>query len=236
MAERPALILLPGSLSDAQVWHHQVAGLADCADIMIPHILGPDSIEAMAEAVIAQAPPRFALAGFSMGGRVALEVYRRIGDRVSGLALVSSSIHPVADGEAAKRRPMLDLAVTEGMAALADAWLPRIVHPARLHDAAFMQLLRGMVLRQSPQDYVREVQALLNRPPADDVSRMVTCPVLAVAGDVDPLSTPIRNAEIARLIPHCRLVTFEDCAHFPMLEYPDRMTALLRDWLDACAA
>ncbi len=225
------LVFLPGSLSDGQVWGKQVAALHDVADIHVPHILGPDTLEAMAEAVIAHAPETFALAGFSMGGRVALEVYRRIPDRIDRLALISSSIHPVAQGEAEKRKPMLDLAVSQGMAALAEAWLPRIVHPSRLEDAAFMGLLRDMALRQSPGDYVREVQALLTRPPADDVARRIHCPTLVIAGDVDPLSTPQRNAEILNLIPQARGVTFKNCSHFPMLEYPERMNAELRDWL-----
>lgn len=231
MPQSCSLVLLPGSLSDAQVWSHQVEALGDIADIQVPHILGLDSLESMAEAVVAHAPERFALAGFSMGGRVALEVYRRIPERITKLALISSSIHPIAQGEADKRKPLLDLALAEGMEALAKAWFPRIVHPSRLEDAAFMAPLREMALRQTPEDYVREVRALLSRPDADDVARAVSCPTLVIAGDGDPLSTPARNAEIQKLIPHAKLVIFENCAHFPMLEYPERMNAELRNWL-----
>lgn len=231
MSDQQSLVLLPGSLSDEQVWHHQAVALGGQADIVVPHMLGHDSLETMADAIIAQAPPAFALAGFSMGGRVALEVYRRIPERVTRLALISSSIHSIAEGEAEKRKPMLDLAQTEGMEALASAWFPRIVHPSRLHDDAFMAPLHEMALRQTPDDYVREVRALLTRPPADDVVVSASCPTLVLAGDGDPLSTPQRNAEILRLIPHARMVTFENCAHFPMLEYPERMNDELRKWL-----
>ncbi|OYU73861.1 MAG: alpha/beta hydrolase, partial [Alphaproteobacteria bacterium PA3] len=215
-----------------QGWTHQARDWADVADIHVPHLLGPDTLAGMAEAVIAHAPDRFAVCGFSMGGRVALEVYRRIPERVSRLALVSASIHSIAPGEDEKRKPLLDLAITEGMAALADAWLPRIVHPFLLDNADFMTPLREMALRQTPDDYVREVRALLSRGPVDDVAARVACPVLVVAGDRDPLSTPARNAEIHRLIPHARVVILEDCAHFPMLEYPERTSAELRRWLD----
>lgn len=232
MLSKPSLVLLPGSLSDEQVWAPQARALADMADIHIPHILGPDTLSGMAEAVIAHAPERFALCGFSMGGRVALEVYRRIPERVTRLALVSASIHSIAEGEDQKRKPLLDLAVAEGMEALAEAWLPRIVHPDLLGNAEFMGPLHAMALRQTPDDYVREVRALLTRDPVDDVARSVTCPVLVIAGDRDPLSTPARNADIQQLIPHARLVTFENCAHFPMLEYPERTSAELRSWLN----
>lgn len=231
MSQPYSLVLLPGSLSDAQVWSHQVDALGDIAEIQVPHILGLDSLESMAEAVVAHAPQRFALAGFSMGGRVALEIYRRIPERITKLALISSSIHPIAEGEAEKRKPLLDLAIADGMEALAKAWFPRIVHPSRIEDAAFMAPLREMALRQTPDDYVREVRALLNRPDSDDVARAVSCPTLVIAGDSDPLSTPVRNAEIQRLIPHARLITYENCAHFPMLEYPERMNTELRNWL-----
>lgn len=233
MPKKPSLVLLPGSLTDEQVWAHQASALADIADIHIPHILGPDTLAGMAQAVIAHAPDRFALCGFSMGGRVALEVYRRIPERITRLSLVSASIHSIAEGEDQKRKPLLDLAMAEGMEALADAWLPRIVRPDLLGNAEFMAPLRAMALRQTPGDYIREVRALLTRDPVDDVAAEVTCPVLAIAGDLDPLSTSARNAEIQRLIPHARVVIFENCAHFPMLEYPERTSAELRAWLDA---
>lgn len=231
MANKQPLVLLPGSLSDGAVWENQCSALADVADVHIPHVTGMASLEEIAESVLKEAPASFALAGFSMGGRVALEVYRRAPDRITHLALIDSSVHPIAEGEAEKRQPMLDLALAEGMEALADAWLPRIAHPSRLDDAEFMGKLREMALRFTPQDYVDEVKALLTRPDARPVMDMISCPTLILAGESDPLSTPARNEEMAKMIPHAELVILEDCSHFPMLEKPEETNAALRRWL-----
>ena len=228
---RQQLILVPGSLCDERVWQYQAAGLADLADIMIPHLHGHDSLADMAAATLAEAPERFALAGFSMGGRVALEMMRQAPERITRLALLDASIHPVADGEAPRRQPQIDMAHAQGMAALARWWNPRITPPARHDDAAFMGLLEAMACTFTAQDYEKEVNALLRRPDPRDLLPGIAVPTLILAGAQDPLSTPDRNRAIAQAIPGARLVLVEDAWHFPMLEQPGIVTAELRQWL-----
>lgn len=72
----PPLILIPGLLNDAELWRDQLAALADIADCRVADITQGESLEALALSVLAQAPPRFALAGFSLGGYVAVEIAR----------------------------------------------------------------------------------------------------------------------------------------------------------------
>lgn len=231
MPGKTNLILLPGSLSDEQVWHHQIAELSDLCEIHAPHFAACDCLDTMARAALAEAPERFALVGFSMGGRVAIEMMRLAPERIERLALVSASVHPLAAGEAEKRQPLIDLAYRDGMEALAKAWLPRIVHPSRIKDEAFMHFLTEMACRFTPKEYECEVRALLNRPDARPVLAAITCPTLILVGRNDPLSTPERNLDLAARIPHAELVIFEDCGHFPMLEAPESMSAALRHWL-----
>ena len=230
---RQSLILVPGSLCDARVWQYQARDLADLAEIRIPHLHGHDSLTGMAEAVLREAPASFALAGFSMGGRVALEVFRAAPGRVTRLALLDASVHPIADGEAARRQPQIDMAFGDGMAALARWWNPRITPPARHGDAAFMGLLEAMACTFTPEDYRREVAALLDRPDPRDLLARIAVPTLILAGAQDPLSTPERNRAMAAAIPDAKLMLVEDAFHFPMLERPEAVTAALRDWLAA---
>jgi len=227
------LVLVPGSLCDDRVWRHQMEALGDIAEITVPSLHGHDSLVVMAEAVLADAPEGFALAGFSMGGRVALEIVRLAPHRVQRLALLDSSIHPIAEGEAERRQPQIDMAREHGMEALAAWWNPRIAHASRKEDAEFMGLLKDMACTFSPQDYEKEVRALLTRPDPRDLLGGIGVPVLILAGADDPLSTPERNRAMAEAIPGATLVIVEGAGHFPMLEKPAKVSAALRVWLAA---
>lgn len=228
-----SLVLIPGSLCDARVWHNQQRDLAGLADVSVAHLHGHDSLGAMAEAVLAEAPERFALAGFSMGGRVALEMFRRDPTRITRLALIDASTHPIAEGEAERRRPQIELARSQGMTAFARWWNPQIVHPSVRDDREFMALLEAMAESFTPEEYEQEVHALLTRPDARGVLAMIDVPTLVLHGAEDILSNPDRNRAIAESIPGAKLVTIQGAAHFPMLEKPAEVTAALKEWLAA---
>lgn len=227
------LILVPGSLCDERVWQYQTAALADIAEVSIPSLHGHDSLTDMASAVLARAPDTFALAGFAMGGRVALEMVRSAPERIERLALIDSSVHPVAEGEAERRQPQIDMAREQGLPALAAWWNPKIAHPATRDDAAFMGLLESMACTFSPEDYEREVRALLTRPDSRDLLDRIAVPVLVLAGEDDPLSTVERNRSMAAAIPHAELVIVAGAGHFPMLEKPAEVSTAMRAWLGA---
>ena len=228
---RPVLYLLPGLLCDATVWAAQVQGLSDIAEIRTPDFLGHDSIAGMAAFVLDQAPERFAVAGHSMGARVALAIMRLAPERVTHLALLDTGTHPPAAGEAEKRQVLVDLAAHQGMAALADRWLPPMVHPDRLHDAPFMAGLRAMVMRASPEIYAGQIRALLARPDAQAGLAAITCPVLIGVGRQDAWSPPSQHEAMAQTIPHATYVIFEDSGHMAPVEAPCAVTTALREWI-----
>jgi len=227
------LVLVPGSLCDERVWHNQAEALSGIAEITVPHLHGHDSLASMAQATLDVAPERFALCGFSMGGRVALEMVRLAPERITRLALMDASIHPLAEGEAERRQPQIDMARQEGLAAFARWWNPRIVHPSKLEDAQLMGLLEAMATGFTPEEYEMEARALLTRPDPRGLLAGIAVPVLVLAGAEDPLSGPERNRSIAEAIPGARLVQIEGAAHFPMLEKPEEVNAALREWLAA---
>ncbi len=221
------LIILPGSMCDRWAYAHQIETLSATRDILVPHLLGADSLDTMAETILQQAPPRFALAGHAMGGRVALEIMRRAPQRVEALALIATTVHPVREGEGPRRQRQIDLAQASGMAALAAAWLPRIVYTGSLADAALMEGLTQMYGRFTPADYAREVHALLHRPDPRTILRQIACPTLVVSGREDALCTPDQSRSLAAEIPQATLQILEDCAHFPTVEQPAAVTDCL---------
>ena len=228
---KPTLILLPGLLCDETVWAHQVTALAPLAEIRVADFRGFDSLAAMARAVLATAPARLALAGHSMGARVAIEIVRQAPERVARLALLDTGTRPQNASEAEKRQVLVDLANREGMAALAARWLPPMVHPERATDDALMLPLRAMVLRMTPAIHARQITALLTRPDAEAVLPTIRCPVLVGVGRQDAWSPLAQHEAIVAAVPQAKLVVFENSGHMAPIEAPEAVTAALRGWL-----
>jgi len=186
-----------------------------------------DKLEAMAEAVLLEGPQQFALLGHAMGGRVALEVMRRAPTRVTALGLIATTVHPIREGEAARRQTQIDLAHASGMTALAEAWLPKVVHPKHCEDAALMRGLTQMYSRFTPEEYECEVRALLQRPDPRPVLPTIKCRTLVLSGREDPLCTPEQSQAISAQIAGSQLAILDECAHFPSVEQPQAVT----EWL-----
>lgn len=228
---RPAVVLVAGLLCDETVWAVQRAALERDRAVFVPSLWGLDSIPGMARAVLDAAPPRFALAGHSLGARVALEVVRQAPERVERLALLDTGVHPVRPGEAEKRQELIDLARGEGMAALAARWLPPMVHPERVRDPALMEPLTAMVCRATPEIFERQVRALLARPDAAAVLPGIRCPTLVACGRQDAWSPLSQHEPIAAAIRGARLAVIEDSGHMSTVEAPGAVTGLLLDWV-----
>ena len=133
------IMLLPGLMCDEAVWRDQVEALAPI-NCRIPDYGRADSLAAMADIVLADAPARFVLAGHSMGGRVALEVCRKAPERVSHLILLDTGFRAKAEGEAGDKEEtgrfaLLEKARKDGMRAMGQQWVQGMVHPDRLADA-----------------------------------------------------------------------------------------------------
>jgi pimeloyl-ACP methyl ester carboxylesterase len=223
--------MLCGLLCDEAVWADVPARLADMADVHIVSFTGFECIEAMAEQFLAAAPPQFALAGHSMGGRVALEIWRRAPRRITALALLNTGIHPTRDSEHENRAALVRLARTQGMRALAGKWLPPMMGapPARVAD--LMPTLVAMVERSSPEIFAGQMNALLQRPDARPVLPSITARTLLLGGTNDAWSSLAQHADMQRHIRHATLVEIAGAGHMLPIERPDAVARALRGWL-----
>lgn len=227
---KPTLYLLPGLLCDETVWRAQVDCLGETADVRVPDYGGANRIGEMARIALRDAPERFSLAGHSMGARVALEVLRQAPERVVRLALLDTGVHAIKPDEREKRMKLVTIAREKGMGALADAWLPPMVHPDRRNDDAFMAPLRAMVMRSTPDRFAGQIEALLNRPDTAPALAAITCPLLAGAGRQDEWSPVAQHEEILKRAGHGRLAVFEDAGHMAPFEAPGAVNAALLEW------
>jgi pimeloyl-ACP methyl ester carboxylesterase len=230
-APKPALVLVPGLLCDALVWRDQMQSFTGSHAVSVPMLDALTSIPAMALALLAHAPPRFALAGHSLGGRIALEVMRQAPDRVTHLALLDTGVHSCAPGEPSRRQELLSLAFTQGMNAVSRVWLPRMVHPARHADRSFMAPLEAMVERRSPESFRNQITALLDRPDATPVLATIRCPTLVLCGREDGWSPVEQHEAIAAAVADSRLAIVDDCGHMAPIERPAEINRELQRWL-----
>jgi pimeloyl-ACP methyl ester carboxylesterase len=230
------LLLLPGLLSDQHVWAPVRSRLPAGIDCAVPDYPNERSVGAMAERVLASAPATFALAGHSMGGRVALEIVRRAPERVRRLALLDTGFRPrlqgpAGDEERAARLALLALARDQGMRRMAQVWMQPMLHPARLADAALTEAILDMFERHTPAQFAGQIDALLARPDAADLLPRIGCPALVLCGREDAWSPPARHEEMASLLPGSRLAIVERCGHMSPLEEPDAVAKALLEWL-----
>lgn len=230
---RTPLLLLSGLLCDNTVWASQLRDLSDIADLRAIDFRGFDRIEAMAAAVLHDAPPRFALTGHSMGARVALEVVRQAPRRVERLALLDTGIHTVRDGERAQRMALLALARDHGMQALAAQWLPPMLHPAHARPGPMLAALTAMVMRMDAEVFAGQIEALLQRPDPADVLATLDMPVLVGVGADDRWSPVAQHEQIAARVRGATLAIFADAGHMAPCEAPDAVNRALREWLQA---
>ncbi|WP_420138018.1 alpha/beta fold hydrolase [Sphingomonas sp.] len=227
------LLLLPGLMCDSRIFQAQSAAFPQAR--VIADSGKERSLGEMAEWVLAAAPPQFALLGHSMGARVALEVVRRAPERVQRLALVSTGVHPVAQGEAEKRHALRDLGRSQGVAALVDAWLPPMVAPDRVNDVALMTALRAMCTSAGLERYEAQAAALLARPEVEPLLPSIAVPTLVATGSEDRWSPPAQHQRIAAAIPQADLQIISGAGHMLPAEAPDALNAVVARWLARAA-
>lgn len=232
MSAQETVILVPGLLCDADVWAHQIAALNERYDVIVPDLTRQESLGGMAGDILTSAPESFSIVGHSMGGRVALEVWRHAPDRVARLGLLDTGVHPASAEELPKREAMLDISASQGMTALADTWLPPMVKPGLLEaNAALRDRLYAMVERMTPAIHRRQITALVNRLDAAPLLAQIRCPVLIGVGALDLWSPPEQHAPMAEAIANARLVVFEGSGHMAPMETPEEVSAALLEWM-----
>ncbi len=228
---RPTLLMLPGLLNTRRLFERQIADLADIADVIVPELWHRDTMGAIAQDILDAAPPSFALLGFSMGGYVAFEMFRRAPERIERLALIDTQAAPDPPDTAARRRAFIEQTKLGRFHGVHSTLLPQIIHPSRLEDAAVTQPILDMAKEIGGDGFVREQQAILGRADSRLLLVEVEVPAVVIVGRQD-LTTPVHQAEqMATDIANARLVVLEECGHVSPLERPAEVSAALRRWL-----
>ncbi|MHB8667594.1 MAG: alpha/beta fold hydrolase [Burkholderiales bacterium] len=232
--KRSSLVLVPGLLCDAQLWRPQVEHLADIADVWIADHTRSDTMAGVARDVLADAPfERFALAGLSMGGYIALEIMRQAPQRVARLALLDTVAGAELPEQTLRRMKFIALAGRGEFAQVTEILLPLLIHPSRLEQRALTGVVRAMAQNTGAEAFVRQEKAIISRSDSRGLLAAIDCPTLVLCGRQDALTPMARHEEIAAGIRGARLEVIDDCGHLSTLEKPAEVNAALRRWLAA---
>lgn len=227
-------LFLPGLLCDATLWRPVIDQLADRIAPNVADLTLDSSVTEMAARTLAAAPPRFALVALSMGGYVAFEILRQAPERVTRLALFSTSAGSDSAARVAQRQRGIDSLKTGRFVGVTSRLLPQLVHPQHIGDEVG-ETVKTMAKRVGGEAFIRQQQAIITRPDSHATLTGITVPTAMIVG-ADDVLTPPREAEaIHAAIAGSTLDILPDCGHLPALERPEDSAAILRQWLDRSA-
>lgn len=231
MGDQVPIVLIPGLMCSPRLYAGQIPELWRFGPVTVASHRGADSVKEIAGQILASAPPRFSLAGLSMGGYVALEIMRQAPERVARLALVDTSARPDTPDKTQARRDQIALAEAGRLREVADILYPRWVGPARRDDPELRNTVRQMADETGAEAFIRQQTAIMNRPDSRPGLGEIDCQTHLVVG-VDDEVTPLDcSEEMAEAIPGARLLVIPDCGHLSALEQPRIVTRALTAWL-----
>lgn len=236
---RPPLLLLPGTLCDGEVFQPLIEALEPSSaswHVIVETLEGGDTVEAVATRILADAPPRFALLGFSLGGIVALSIAAMAPERLLGLALVDSNARDVP----AQDRPGRHAEAEQGAADLErhirqTLW-PRYVAASARDDEDLRDAIVDMALRCGPAALMTQTAIGLSRPDSRPRLNDIKIPALVLAGAEDVLCPPQVQHDIALGLPLATLALIADAGHFALLEQPATVARHVMAWLERLGA
>ena len=231
MAPVLPLVLVPGLLCSARLFAPQIAALWPFGPVTVADHRRDDDMAAISARILADAPPRFALAGLSMGGHIAFAMLRLAPERIAKLALLDTSARPDTAEQSAQREKLIAMADGGRLNDVVEILAPRFLHRGRQNDVALKRTLQEMAADVGPKAFVRQQKAIMSRMDSRPFLAAIHCPTLVLVGDGDELTPPELSKEICAGISGARLVAVPGCGHLSTLEKPDAVNAALAEWL-----
>ena len=224
------LLLLPGLSSTPELWDSVRAALPVGVATQALENAALEDIDAIAAEILAAAPPRFALAGFSFGGYVALAIAAKAAERIERLALICTGSNADSPEAAASRKRLIEIAQSD-YGSVDGRMTKFLLHPDRIEDAV-IHLKRSRMSRDyGAARFIAQQRAAMARPPREAVLASIRVPTLIAVGREDRITPLAQHEEMARRVPASELVVFERCGHLAPLEAPTGLARALERWM-----
>jgi pimeloyl-ACP methyl ester carboxylesterase len=231
MDDTMPILLVPGLVSSPRIFAPVIPALWRFGPVTVANHIRDDNMGAIARRILAEAPPRFALAGHSMGGYIAFEIMRQAPQRVAKLALINTQARPDTPEATTRRRGQIARAQGGEYRAVLDDLFLGFVHPSRRGDDVLRKLVHDMGDDIGAEAFVRQQAAVMSRPDSRPMLAWIKCPTLVLTGDEDNTIPNRLSVEMADGIHGAKLVILPDCGHLPQPEQPQATADALVDWL-----
>jgi pimeloyl-ACP methyl ester carboxylesterase len=229
------IVLVPGLLCSPLLYANQIPALWQFGPVMVADHRRDDTMDAIAKRILASAPPRFALAGLSMGGYISYAILRAAPERVTRLALLDTGSRADLPEQTERRKAQIELARAGRLSEIAETLWQVFVHKDRQGDAALKKIVLHMAQHTGADAFIRQQMAIMSRPDSRPDLPKIKCPTLVLVGEGDQLTPPNLAEEIAGAVPNSRLVVIPDSGHLSTLERPDAVSTALVQWMGANA-
>ena len=228
------LVLVPGTLCDRRLWQYPLESLAPlCTSITVADVSGANTISGLAQAILEGAPEQFSLAGFSLGGIIALEMLRQEPQRILRLALLDTNARSAAPEHLQLRLHQMQRVRNGELAeVLNEELLPNYFAAQHQENTGLRHQVLQMGLEIGSRAFLHQCEAANNRPSALDLLPWINSPTLVLCGREDQLCPVSMHEQMAESIPGSELRIIENCGHFSPLECPNEVSAALQEWLN----
>jgi 3-oxoadipate enol-lactonase len=247
MGSGPPVVLVHGYPLDGAMWSGVARTLSTRFRVLKPDLPGRGETAAPAEGTIEARADFLAavldglagpagVAGFSMGGYTALALARRRPANLAALALVDTRAGADDEAGRGKREEAIELVRSQGVAAIAETMVPRLLAPASLKKGDLVERLRRIILRQTADTIAADLAAMRDRPDSRPFLPQIGVPTLVLVGEEDALTPPADSRQMAEAIPGAKLVVAAECGHLSPMERPGFVAAALGDFFAAALA
>lgn len=230
--QQTPILMIPGLNATPRVFQPHLELLWQYGPVTIAAPRQGNTMIEIAARILRDAPPKFALGGFSMGGYVAFEILRQAPDRVLKLALIDTSARPDTAEASANRRRGMALAQAGKLEQAAANTFSNAVHPANRKNAELKALHLEMALANGVEAYINQQEAIISRPDSRPILPSIKVPTVVIVGDCDKITPPEVAREMAEAIPEATLEIIETSGHMALVEQPEQIRGALRGWLE----
>jgi pimeloyl-ACP methyl ester carboxylesterase len=225
------ILLVPGLGGSPRIYAPVIAALWRYGPVTVANHIRDDNMAVIARRILAEAPPRFALAGHSMGGYIAFEIMRQAPQRVAKLALINTQACADTPEATARRKGQIARAQAGEFRAVLDELFPGFVHTSRRGDCTLRKLVHEMGDDIGPEAFVRQQIAVMGRVDSRPSLAWIKCPTLVLSGDEDNTIPNSLSVEMADAIHGAKLTILTACGHLPQPEHPEATANALVEWL-----